>query len=137
MVLNPLPGNAFSAPTLGTVVDLETESQLPGSDLVIRRMAADGLATPSAEVVRRRLGVSVVPNTHVLVIRYRAETPPQALVMAKRLAKATLAERTARAQAAAAQRQSVLTTSWLAVAGEGRQHARIREPRQASRPSRC
>lgn len=127
VVLNPLPGNAFSAPTLGTVVDLETESQLPGSDLVIRRMAADGLSTPSADVVRRRLGVTVLPNTHVLVIHYRAETPPQALLMAKRIAKATLAERTARAQAAAAQRQSVLTDQLAEVAAQVGQVTKVPE----------
>ena len=81
-------------------MDLETESHLPSSDAVLRRVAADGESAPGIGVLRRRLAVSVVPNAEVLVIKYAAETPAQARAMAQRIARATLDERVERANVA-------------------------------------
>lgn len=107
LLVTPMIGNAFVTTGGNQLVDLETESHLPSSDAVLRRVAADGENAPSPQVMRRRLRVHVVTNAQVIVLNYAAESPAQARAMVLRIAKATVAERTALAQAAAASRQEV------------------------------
>ncbi len=108
VLLAPMPGNAYADRSGNLLTDMETESHLPQSDAVLRRVAADGQPAPTAEVMRRRLSAAIVPNASIILIRYRAETAAQARDMVARIARATLAERVARAQAATAARVEVI-----------------------------
>ncbi len=108
VLLTPMPGNAYADRSGNLLTDTETESHLPQSDAVLRRVAADGKPVPSADVMRRRLTAAVVPNTSIILIRYRAETAAQAREMVARIARATLAERVARAKAVSASQVEVL-----------------------------
>ena len=72
ILVTPMIGNAYSSTSGNHLVDLETESHLPSSDAVLRRVAADGESAPSEQVIRRRLSVHVVPNAQVIVIDYAA-----------------------------------------------------------------
>ena len=83
-------------------------------------MAADGLTlpTPGNEVLRRRLTVSVLPNTQVIVLHYAGSDPQVALETARRIARATLAERVARAAAANAQRAEIVNARIDAIKAE-------------------
>ena len=119
LALNPLPGNAFSRRSEDPRRPRD-RVHLPGSDAVLRRVAADGLglATPGNDVLRRRLTVSVLPNTEVIVLHYRGSDPQVAAEMAKRIARATLAERVARAAAANAQRAEIVKARIDAIEAE-------------------
>jgi hypothetical protein len=108
LLLVPLPGNAFSDHAGNTLIDLETESHLPQSDAVLRRVAAGEGTVPNAELIRRRLTVRIVPNSSVIILRYRAGTAEQAKQIATLVAEATLEERQARAAVAGAARLEIL-----------------------------
>jgi uncharacterized protein involved in exopolysaccharide biosynthesis len=118
ILVTPMIGNAYSSTGGNHLVDLETESHLPSSDAVLRRVAADGESAPSEQVIRRRLSVHVVPNAQVIVIDYAAETPAQSRAMALRIADATLKERSAIAAAAAASREEITTAKLAALSKE-------------------
>lgn len=118
ILVTPMIGNAYSRTGGDHLVDLETESHLPSSDAVLRRVAADGESAPSEQVIRRRLSVHVVPNAQVIVINYAAESPAQARAMALRIADATLKERSAIAAEAAASRVEVTTAKLTALGKE-------------------
>ena len=110
ILLSPLAGNAFSSRDGNTLVDLETEAELPRSDVVVARAAkAEGALSPS--VLRSRLSVRLAPGTEVMVLSYRAPSAERAVRHAVAVAEATLAERTARAQAALAARSAWLGTA--------------------------
>jgi hypothetical protein len=108
VLLTPMPGNAYGDRSGNLLTDMETESHLPQSDAVLRRVEADGEPAPSVDVMRRRLSAAIVPNASIILIRYRAETPEQARDMVARIAQASLAERVARAQVATAARVEVI-----------------------------
>jgi len=118
ILVTPMIGNAYSSTSGNHLVDLETESHLPSSDAVLRRVAADGESAPSEQVIRRRLSVHVVPNAQVIVIDYAAETPAQARAMALRIADATLKERSAIAAASAASREEITTAKLVSLGKE-------------------
>jgi uncharacterized protein involved in exopolysaccharide biosynthesis len=118
VLLTPVIGNAYSTVGGNHLMDLETESQLPSSDAVLRRVAADGGLTPSEEVLRHGLSVHVVPNAQVIVIDYAAGSPVEARAMALRIADATLKERSAIAAAAAAARKEIATAKLTALGKE-------------------
>lgn len=108
VLLTPMPGNAYTDVSGNLLTDMETESHLPQSDAVLRRVAADGEPAPSADIMRRRLTAAIVPNASIILIRYKAETAAQARAMVARIAEATLVERVERAKAATAARVEVL-----------------------------
>ncbi len=108
LLLVPLPGNAFSDHSGNALIDLETESHLPQSDAVLRRVAAGEGTVPNSDLIRRRLTVRIVPNSSVIILRYRAGSAEQAQEIVTRVAEATLDERQARAAVAGAARLEIL-----------------------------
>ena len=110
VLLAPLAGNAFSTRVGNTLVDLETEAELPRSDVVVAE-AAKAVGAPSPGAVRSRLVVRLAPGTEVMVVAYRAPTAERAVSVAVAVAEATLAERTAQARASLAAREAWLGTA--------------------------
>lgn len=102
LLVPPAPGNAYDKRTGNAYEDLATEAQLLRSDRVVDSVVSAGPDDLSAEQVRRRTRVSVVPGAEVVLITYRAGDPASAADIAGALADAMVAERTRRVEAAAA-----------------------------------
>ncbi len=115
ILLAPLTGNAFSDHSGNLLVDLETESHLPQSDGVLTRVVAaeEGAGTP--EALRRSLSATIVPNSSVIVVRYRAEDPAQARAVVERVASATLEERLARREVVGDEQLTILSAQQAAL----------------------
>jgi hypothetical protein len=107
VLVNPLPGNAFSVRSVNELVDLKTEAQLAFSDAVLGRVRTLEGARLDAVALRRRVSVRVTNDAEVIVILYRGDTSLQATRMARQVADKFLEVRTANALDAAAKRSAV------------------------------
>jgi hypothetical protein len=100
VLLRPLPGNPFSARNGDTEVDLKTDGQVALSDAVLAPVAAALHNGLTVEILRRRIGVRLVPNAEVVIISYQGAGSTQAIDIARRVAEQLLTVRTERAKAA-------------------------------------
>jgi hypothetical protein len=107
VLVNPLPGNAFSVRSVNELVDLKTEAQLAFSDAVLGKVQTLGGARLDAAALRRRVSVRVTNDAEVIVILYRGDTSVEATRMARQVADKFLEVRTGNALDAAAKRSSV------------------------------
>lgn len=111
VLVNPMPGNAFSARSVNELVDLRTESQLAFSDDVLSDVRTLTGGRLDAVELRRRVSVRVVLDAEVIVISYRGETSAEATRMARQLADRFLEVRTANAADAAVKRTDLVQTA--------------------------
>jgi hypothetical protein len=100
VLIRPIAGNAFSARTGNTLVDLETDAQFVTSDEVLGTVRPVNGRDIEIPVLRRRINVKAVANAEVIVLSYRGSTSEEAAAMAQRVADAYLEVRAKRAAAA-------------------------------------
>jgi hypothetical protein len=112
VLVNPLPGNAFSARSVNELVDLKTEAQLAFSDGVLGKVRSLTGARLDPVALRRRVSVRVASSdAEVIVVLYRGETSVEATRMATQVANRFLEVRTENAKAAAVTRGSIARTA--------------------------
>jgi hypothetical protein len=112
VLVNPLPGNAFSARSVNELVDLKTEAQLAFSDAVLGKVRSLSGARLNPVALRRRVSVRVAgSDAEVIVVLYRGETSVEATKMAAQVANRFLEVRTDNAKAAAITRGSIVRTA--------------------------
>jgi hypothetical protein len=111
VLVNPLPGNAFSVRSPDTLVDLKTEAQLAFSDDVLSKVRSLSGGHLNEVGLRRRVSVSVVNSAEVIVISYRGDTSLEATKMARQVADKFLEVRSKNAADAAVVRTGVVTTA--------------------------
>jgi hypothetical protein len=111
VLINPLPGNAFSVRSPDTLVDLKTEAQLAFSDDVLSKVRSPSGGHLDEVGLRRRVSASVVNNAEVIVISYRGATSLEATKMARQVADKFLEVRSKNAADAAVVRTGVVTTA--------------------------
>lgn len=107
ILINPLPGNALSWASTNTLEDLETESHLARSDVVLARVMPDA-GEADIRAARARLDAHVVANTQVIVLTYRGRDQSEATSFTRRIAQAVIEERRERARAVYADRTAIL-----------------------------
>jgi len=112
VLVSPLPGNAFSARSVNSLVDLKTEAQLAFSDAVLGKVRTLGGARLDPVALRRRVSVRIAASeAEVIVISYRGETSVEATKMATQVAQRFLEVRTENAKAAAVTRADIVRTA--------------------------